>query len=101
LNAIDHTPAGGQVTLRARQVGGQAQLSVEDTGPGMDRARLVAVDRPFASDRPGGTGLGLAIARQAIEQHGGVLVLDSAPGRGTVARVSLPIGDGALAGEVA
>ena len=99
LNAIEHTPPGGRVSLRAAAAGGHAEVSVEDSGPGMDAARLAVAGTPFATGRPQGTGLGLAIARQAIEQHGGSLVLDSVPGRGTVARVKLPRQAAAAAGS--
>jgi signal transduction histidine kinase len=91
LNAIDATPAGGRIRLAAAATAGGVELRVEDTGAGMDAARLAAAATPFATGREGGTGLGLALARQAAEQHGGALIVDSAgPGRGSVARLSLP-----------
>ena len=71
---------------------------VRDAGPGMTRAELARALEPFRQvaeglDRPaGGTGLGLPLARAFIEAHGGQLVLDSAPGRGTLAIVTLPAG---------
>jgi signal transduction histidine kinase len=46
---------------------------------------------PFFTTRPGGTGLGLGVAEYWISQHGGVLNLESAPGRGTEARITLPL----------
>jgi signal transduction histidine kinase len=52
--------------------------------------RLASAGRPFATGRSEGTGLGLALARQAVEQHGGTLALESSPGRGTRARITLP-----------
>jgi signal transduction histidine kinase len=90
LNAIEATPAGGLVSLRAAEAGSGAVLTVEDSGPGMAPERLASAGTPFASGRTGGTGLGLALARQAVEQHGGTLALESGPGRGTLARVTLP-----------
>jgi signal transduction histidine kinase len=91
LNALDHTPAGGRVTLRVQPRSGEgALLCVEDTGPGMTPAQLAAAGTAYISGRAGGTGLGLALVRQTVSQHGGALDLSSAPGRGTVARVALP-----------
>ncbi|MCZ6695757.1 MAG: ATP-binding protein, partial [Acidobacteria bacterium] len=46
---------------------------------------------PYFSTRSGGTGLGLAIARRAIEEHGGSITIDSAPGEGTVVLLRLPV----------
>jgi signal transduction histidine kinase len=90
LNAIEATPAGGRVELRSGRTPGGVAITVEDSGRGMAPERLATAGTPFATGRSGGTGLGLALARQAIEQHGGTLALESAPGRGTVARVTLP-----------
>jgi signal transduction histidine kinase len=90
LNAIDATPAGGQVALRAGATSDGVVLSVEDSGPGMPPEQLAGTGTPWSSHRDGGTGLGLALVRQAAQQHGGTLALDSAPGRGTTARLILP-----------
>jgi signal transduction histidine kinase len=90
LNAIDATPAGGRIALRAATSGARAVFTVEDSGPGMPSELLVQAGTPFLTGRSGGTGLGLALCRQAIEQHGGTLELESAAGRGTTARVTLP-----------
>jgi two-component system nitrogen regulation sensor histidine kinase NtrY len=80
------------VVLRAGASGADAIITVEDSGPGIPADHPVHAGTPFASRREGGTGLGLALARQAVEQHGGALTLESAPGRGTIARVTLPGG---------
>lgn len=64
---------------------------IDDTGPGMDEAVLRQATTPFFSTRSGGTGLGLAVADFWATQHGGVLHLESQPGRGTSARVTLPV----------
>lgn len=93
LNAIDATPAGGRVHLRAIRATDGVVITVEDSGAGMDAERLALAGRPFATGRPEGTGLGLALARQAAQQHGGALELESTPGRGTVARLRLPVGE--------
>jgi signal transduction histidine kinase len=90
LNSIEATPPGGRIRLGADTDDHSVQITVEDSGVGMDERRLATTGSPFATGRPGGTGLGLALARQAIEQHGGTLTLSSEPGRGTLARLLLP-----------
>lgn len=91
LNAIDASSAGGRIGFHATASADQIEITVEDSGSGMDAQRLAAAGTRFSTGRAGGTGLGLALARQAIEQHRGTLVLRSEPGRGTLARVTLPL----------
>lgn len=64
---------------------------LEDTGPGMPEAVLRQATTPLFTTRPGGTGLGLAVADFWVAQHGGMLHLESELGRGTRARVTLPL----------
>jgi signal transduction histidine kinase len=102
-NAIKYTPPGGSVTLRLRRVADTAEVSVQDTGIGISPEALPHVfERFYRADParqrdPGGTGLGLAIARWIAEQHGGTVVLESQPGKGTTATVRLPEATGRLA----
>jgi two-component system, OmpR family, phosphate regulon sensor histidine kinase PhoR len=89
-NAIKHTESG-EVVLRARQAGTQTVIEVTDTGPGIPAAAQARVfDRFYRGGRRDGFGLGLAIARDSAEAIGAELTIESSPGRGTVARVSLP-----------
>jgi two-component system heavy metal sensor histidine kinase CusS len=91
-NALKHTPSGGRVSLRAVTADdGRVTLSVVDTGTGVSAEhlsrlgdRFYRVDPARASD-PGGAGLGLAIVKSIMQLHGGRLLLDSTPGRGTTA----------------
>jgi two-component system nitrogen regulation sensor histidine kinase NtrY len=79
---------GGELRLRTSPVDGGVEIRVEDDGPGVDD-----VDRifePHYTTKVKGTGLGLAIARQIVEEHGGTIMADSVPGRGTCVRVHLP-----------
>lgn len=85
LNALDATPRGGRVTLAHRVVGDALEITIADTGKGMDASTLAKLGTPFFSQREGGTGLGVALARQVAEQHGGALTYESTVGAGTKA----------------
>ena len=73
-----------------RQVAG-ARVSVADRGQGMDEKTRARIFEPFFTTKKKGTGLGLAIAKQIVEQHGGTIRVESAPGRGTRFTVELPL----------
>jgi len=92
INAFEAMGAGGTMWVRCNTTEtSPAVVEFEDTGPGIAAEDLPRVGQPFFTTKQGGTGLGLAIAQRIVERHGGTLVLDSAPGRGTVARVTLPV----------
>ncbi|HEY6562806.1 MAG TPA: ATP-binding protein [Polyangiaceae bacterium] len=97
-NAVRFTPAGGQVTLTVRQRESSVELSVADTGQGIDPAFLPKIFERFRQADPtttrkhGGLGLGLAIVRHLVELHGGtVRVFSEGQGRGATFSVLLPI----------
>jgi two-component system, sensor histidine kinase len=97
LNAIRYTERGG-VLLTGRQRGGRAVIEVWDTGIGIPSESHGVIFRAFQQlgnpqrDRRNGLGLGLAIVQGLTEPMGGAVTLSSLPGRGTVFRVSLPLG---------
>ena len=97
-NAIKYTPAGGSVRVDARGGSGVVTLEVKDTGPGISPEHLPRLFERFyrvdaaRSRELGGTGLGLAIVKHLATAHGGEVSVDSAPGRGTVFRVTLASG---------
>ncbi|MGH3117250.1 MAG: ATP-binding protein, partial [Gaiellales bacterium] len=68
--------------------------AVQDTGPGIPEDERDRIFRPFWSRDGGGTGLGLAIARELAAAHGGHIVLESEPGRGTRFELVLPVSPG-------
>jgi signal transduction histidine kinase len=93
INAIEASPPRGVVGVSLRRLDDEAgerfQLEVADQGPGIppeDRQRVL---RPFHSTKLG-LGLGLALAQRAIEDHGGVLEIDQAPGGGALLRARWP-----------
>jgi signal transduction histidine kinase len=92
-NAVRHTPQGGRVQVRVRQVGDAALLEVIDTGPGIPAAdRVRAFDRFYrrASAPEGGSGLGLAIVRAIAERHGAEVDLSDAAAGGLHVAVRFP-----------
>jgi two-component system, sporulation sensor kinase E len=94
-NAIQYTPPGGTITVRAVAHGDQVVIDVNDTGIGIAPNHLDAIfQRFFRVERARterGAGLGLSIARAIIERHGGSIEVESTPGVGSTFRVFLPI----------
>jgi signal transduction histidine kinase len=96
-NALKFTETGGRVTLGAHMAAtGAVCLWVRDNGIGIAAADLEKVLQPFGQVQNSrsrtqiGWGLGLAISKSLAELNGGTVALESQPGRGTVARVTLP-----------
>jgi len=91
LNAVQATPAGGAVVLRASVVAGRVAIEISDTGCGIPAELLQRVSDPFFTTKTKGVGLGLSISRQLCELNGGEMTIDSAPGQGTVVRILFPL----------
>lgn len=95
-NALRYTPAGGKVTLSARQSGATVTLTVADTGIGIPAEDLPYIFERFRrADRSrhteaGESGLGLAIVKALAEAHGGSVAAESTPGKGTSIHLVLP-----------
>ena len=96
-NAVKFSNEGGQVDIRASlDPAGDLVLEVEDYGIGMAENEINRALEPFGQAKPavtkshGGTGLGLPIAKGLTDAHGGKLVIQSAPRRGTLVRIMLP-----------
>jgi signal transduction histidine kinase len=92
INAIEASPAGRRIRVRlvhAPEDDGLL-LEVADEGPGIAPEERERVLRPFYSTKPEGLGLGLAVAQQGIEDHGGRLEIDAAPGGGALLRARWP-----------
>jgi two-component system phosphate regulon sensor histidine kinase PhoR len=96
-NAIKYTPAGGRITLSAELTDADLWVHVRDTGPGIPAKDLPHLfERFYRAQTPGieqieGNGLGLAIVKSVVEQHGGRVTVDSAPGQGARFSFSLPL----------
>ena len=96
-NARQHTPQGGEVSIRSIRLGDEVQTAIKDNGEGIPEADLPHVfDRLYRSSvsrsrNNGGTGLGLSIARSLIEAHGGRIWIQSKESEGTTITFTLPL----------
>ncbi len=99
VNARDALQHRGRITIATRRTGELVQLSVSDTGSGMSEEVQRRAFEPFFTTKPPGqgTGLGLATCYGIVEQSGGTIAAESAPGRGTTVRIQLPFVAGPLA----
>lgn len=95
-NALQYTPSGGQIEVKARSNGGGVTFTVTDTGIGIPQSDLERIFERFyrvdaaRSREAGGTGLGLAIARHIVEAHGGRIWVESAVGQGSRFHFRIP-----------
>jgi len=95
------------LSVTTRAVDGGVEAEVGDTGGGIPAEALPRIFDPFYSTKEKGTGLGLAFTQQVVQEHGGTVRCDSAPGRGTLFTVRLPrapeerVEVGAAVGEAA
>lgn len=93
LNAAQAMQGKGRLELRVASPmrrGGPLNLSIADTGPGIDSETLSRIFDPFFTTKESGTGLGLAITHRIIEDHGGSVQVESQQGVGTTFHLQLP-----------
>ena len=91
-NALKAMPGGGQLTIEVRylQSGEQVGIRFADQGQGMSEQERAGYFQPFSGSFGEGTGLGAAIVYRLVEEHGGRITLDSAPGKGTRVQIVVP-----------
>jgi PAS domain S-box-containing protein len=94
-NALRFTERGGRVTIAARPIGDEVEVSVTDTGAGIPAANMPRIFERYWTVRgnapKGGTGLGLAIARSIVEAHGGRIWAESEVGKGSSFRFTVRV----------
>jgi PAS domain S-box-containing protein len=93
VNARDAMPDGGALTVDTVVRGNVVTIDVRDSGTGMDAETLARAGEPFFTTKgPGvGTGLGLAMIYGSVEQSGGSIRIESAPGAGTSVQLLFPL----------
>jgi signal transduction histidine kinase len=99
LNAVDATGANGSLTVETEFVStptppGQpyVRVTVADTGAGISPEHLAQLFEPFFTTKNNGTGLGLPISRRIVQEHQGVITVESHPNKGTTFSIILPAG---------
>jgi signal transduction histidine kinase len=100
VNAMDAMsavpPAERRVTVETARQSEFAEISVRDTGPGIQAEDLKKVFEPFYSTKEQGMGMGLSIARTIIDAHSGRITVHNHAGTGALFRVTLPLGRAGL-----
>jgi signal transduction histidine kinase len=95
-NAIKYSPGGGRIVVSADRVGGNAVVTVADTGLGIPPEDRERIFEPFRRGNAGaqnvpGVGLGLSVARRIVRAHQGDIEVESQPGMGSTFRIRLPL----------
>ncbi|HXT60726.1 MAG TPA: ATP-binding protein [Pirellulales bacterium] len=92
-NALQAMPEGGRLQIRTAcdARGGEVEIQVSDSGPGISAEHQRHLFEPFFTTRPDGTGLGLAMCREILVQHGGQIEYLAAAGPGAAFRLRLPV----------
>jgi nitrogen fixation/metabolism regulation signal transduction histidine kinase len=95
INAVDAMPEGGVLGIAVRRAAAEQAdtlvVTVRDSGHGMSVEDIQSAFEPYFSTKDTGFGLGLALTKKIVSDHGGTIVLESAPGHGTTARITLPM----------
>jgi signal transduction histidine kinase len=91
MNAVQASPAGGQIGIFARLEGSVVVITVKDSGKGIPAAERDKIFDPFFTTRHPSLGLGLPIALRVVTAHGGGMSVSGVPDRGTTVTVTLPV----------
>ncbi|SFM85235.1 PAS domain S-box protein [Methanolobus profundi] len=95
-NALKFTTEGGSVTVETKEHGNMLQVSVMDTGIGIEKEMIGKIFKPFVqidgsvARKYSGTGIGLALTKKFVELHNGNIMVDSEPGKGSRFTFEIP-----------
>jgi PAS domain S-box-containing protein len=92
-NAVQALTHGGILRVSTSRTDTHLQIAFEDNGAGISVEDMAHITEPYFTRKKGGTGLGLFIVQRILHEHGGHLELLSEPGRGTTARILLPLAE--------
>ena len=101
VNAIQAMPRGGKLTIKTYATIDELSIMIKDTGTGIDPGELENIFIPFYTTKgpSEGAGLGLPVALGIVQSHGGSIVVESEPGKGSVFKVTFPLRGGNNNGE--
>jgi PAS domain S-box-containing protein len=92
-NALQALSHGGILRVITSRSDTHLQISFEDNGTGISVEDMAHITEPYFTRKKAGSGLGLFIVQRILHEHGGHLELHSEPGRGTTARIVLPLAE--------
>ncbi|PKO12922.1 MAG: hypothetical protein CVU39_21685 [Chloroflexi bacterium HGW-Chloroflexi-10] len=90
INAAEHMPQGGILTIRVQVHHQQVEILFQDSGDGILPEDIEWIFEPFYTTKTNGTGLGLSVSQNIIQQYGGLISVQSQPGQGSTFIISLP-----------
>ncbi|OIJ12948.1 hypothetical protein BKP35_10310 [Anaerobacillus arseniciselenatis] len=90
-NGIEAMPDGGKLHIKVRTVDQFVEVEFKDEGIGIPKEKLKMLGEPFYSTKEKGNGLGLMVSYKIIHDHKGEVTVDSAEGKGTTFKISLPV----------
>lgn len=91
LNALQAMPEGGKLTVEILSNQETVVVKIKDSGVGIDPENAVKIFEPYFTTKEAGIGLGLALTKRIIEEHGGLIQIDSGENIGTEVLVELPL----------
>jgi len=94
INALQAMPSGGHLDVRIAKHDGFVEVNLSDTGIGISPESINKIFEPYFSTKQAGFGLGLAVTKAIVEEHRGLLEVQSEPNRGTTFTVKLPSASG-------
>jgi len=90
-NSIESIQKKGEVSIEMTRIQDSINIVIADTGKGISANTIPKIFDSYFSTKDVGTGLGLPIAKKIIQDHGGSIVVESSPGKGTAVKITLPV----------